>query len=107
MVRALGLHPARLADTEWNAHHIGTFDPNGRRGLDGLVRPLGGRPFDGRTLTARAVVGAVHDPQTMNGEATGRCQKQSPMDTFEAIWIKKARSEAKLLDFAYFNLTPL
>ncbi len=28
------------------------------------------------------------------------------MDTFEAIWIKKARSEAKLLDFAYFNLTP-
>jgi hypothetical protein len=35
------------------------------------------------------------------------CQKQSPMDTFEAIWIKKARPEAKLLDFAYFNLTPL
>ena len=34
------------------------------------------------------------------------CQKQSPMDTFEAIWIKKARSEAKLQDFAYFNLTP-
>ena len=29
------------------------------------------------------------------------------MDTFEAIWIKNARSEAKLLDFAYFNLTPL
>ena len=70
MVRALGLHPARLADTEWNPHHIGAFDPNGRRGLDGLVRPLGGR-----TLAARAVVGAVHDPQTMNGEAAGMVPK--------------------------------
>jgi hypothetical protein len=29
------------------------------------------------------------------------------MDTFEAIWIKKARSEAKMLGFAYLNLTPL
>jgi signal-transduction protein with cAMP-binding, CBS, and nucleotidyltransferase domain len=35
------------------------------------------------------------------------CQEQSPMDTFEANWIKKARPEAKLLNFAYFNLTPL
>ena len=32
------------------------------------------------------------------------CQKQSPMDTFEAIWIKKARSKAKLRDFSYLNL---
>ena len=35
------------------------------------------------------------------------CQKQLPMDTLEAIWIKKARSEAKMLGFAYFILTPL
>ena len=35
------------------------------------------------------------------------CQKQSPMDTFEAIWIKKARSQAKMLGFAYLNPIPL
>ena len=29
------------------------------------------------------------------------------METLEAIWIKKARSEAKMLGFAYFILTPL
>ena len=81
MVRALGPHPARLADPKWNPHHIGAFDLNGAlcahggRGLDGLVRPFGSRRFSGRTLAARAVVGAVHDPQTMNGEAAGMVPK--------------------------------
>ena len=63
MVRTLGPNPPRLAHAERHPNHIGAFDAHGRTGLDRLVRA-----FRRRTLAARAVAGAVHNPQTMNGK---------------------------------------
>jgi hypothetical protein len=34
-------------------------------------------------------------------------QKQKPFGAVEAVWIEKARPEAKMLGFTYFNLHPL
>jgi hypothetical protein len=94
MVRALGLHPARLADPKWNPNHIGAFDSHGRRGLGGLAR----------TLAARAVVGAVHDPQTMNGEAAGMVPKAKAPERRRSSLDKKSKLRSKPSELYLFNL---